>query len=196
MKKIMTFLIAAALAATMVACTANNQSSSSSSSEPSSSISESSEPSEDESSESEPEVEVPEANKALGDVITAARDQEINDAFGIIMSKDDPQAQMIGEMLGVSYDDMEAFALSVSPMNVKAYGVAIIKPVEGKGEAIATALKTWVENQQKSFENYLQDQYEIAKAATVETLDDGTIVLVMSENGADVQSAIVEGLKK
>lgn len=196
MKKLLTLLIVAALAVSMVACTSNKESSSSV--QESSSVSESSESVSEESApeESAPEFEIPEANQKLGDIITGARAADFNEAYPILMSNEDPSAQLISDVTGLNYDDMESFAISVSAMNVKAYGVAIIKPAEGKAEAVTTAINTFVENQKKAFESYLPDQKEIADAATVDTLEDGTIVLVMSEGGADVQKAILEALKK
>ncbi|WP_312643667.1 DUF4358 domain-containing protein [Hydrogenoanaerobacterium sp.] len=196
MKKLLTLLIVATLAVSMVACTSNNDKSSSSES---SSVSESVDSSsEEESSEEEstPEFEIPEENKKLGDIITAARTDEMNEAMNIIMSKDDPQAQLIFDVAGLNADDMEAFAVSISPMNIKAYGVAIIKPAEGKDEAVLKAINGFVDGQKKAFEQYLPDQKEIANSATVDTLEDGTVVLVMSEDGAAVQKAILEALKK
>lgn len=198
MKKLLTLLIVAALAVSMAACTSPKESSSSVSESTSSESSVSSESSSEESASSEgtPEFEIPEANQKLGDVLSAARSAEDNEGFSMVLSKDDPSAQLISDVTGLKYEDMESFAVSVSPMNVKAYGVAIIKPVAGKEEAVNTALKTFVENQQKSFENYLPDQKEVADAASIETLEDGTIVMVMCEDAAAVQKAIVEGLKK
>lgn len=196
MKKLLTLLIVAALAVSMAACTSNKESSSSV--QESSSISESSESVSEESAPEEgaPEFEIPEANQKLGDIITGARAADFNEAYPILMSQEDPSAQLISDVTGLNYDDMESFAISVSAMNVKAYGVAIVKPAEGKAEAVTAAINTFVENQKKAFESYLPDQKEIADAATVETLEDGTIVLVMSEGGADVQKAILEALKK
>lgn len=195
MKKLLTLLIIAALAVSMVACTSKPESSSSSES---SSVSESLPESSDASNEAEdePEFEIPEANQKLGDIITAARPADFNEAFPPILSKDDPQAQMIADVTGLNYDDMEAFAISVSIMNTQAYGVAIVKPAEGKSEAVLKAVNGFVEQQKKAFEQYLPDQKEIANAATVDTLDDGTIVLVMSEGGEELQKAILEALKK
>lgn len=195
MKKLLTFLIIAALAVSMAACTPKNNDSSPSES---SSVSESTDTSTetDSSEESEPDIEIPEENKKLGNIISAARTDEMNDAVNIIMSKDDPQAKLVFEMTGLNPDDMDAYAISISMMNIKAYGVAIIKPVEGKSEAVLAAVNGFVEQQKKAFEQYLPDQKEIANSATVDTLKDGTIVLVMSEDGATVQKSILDALNK
>ena len=58
--------------------------------------------------------------------IESARDQDTNDAYGIVTSPEDDLAEIVFEMLGVEEGDMSAYALSVSPMNVKAYAVAAI----------------------------------------------------------------------
>ena len=198
MKKIIALMIVAAIAVSAAACSSSTASSSSSQ-ESSSSVSESvsSEESSAESlpEESAPEYVIPEENAALGDIITASRSDELNEAFPLVLSAEDPSAQLIFDLLGLKAEDLSAYAISVSPMNTMAYGVAILKPAEGKNDAVLEAANAWVSNQQKSFEQYLQDQYEIAKAATVDQLADGTVVLVMSENGADVQKGILDALK-
>lgn len=192
MKKLLIFLIVASMAVTMVACSANAETPSDS---PSSlpEISSSESVSEE---EAPAEFDIPEENQKLGDIITAARTDEFNESYQLLLSKDDPNAQMLGEFVGINYDDMDAFALSVSMMSTQAYAVAVLKPTDGKGEAVLSSVNTFIENQKKAFEQYLPDQKEIADAATVNTLDDGTIVLVMSEGGADVEKSILEALKK
>ena len=56
--------------------------------------------------------------------IESARDAEMNEAIGILTDTGDDMADVIFELLGVTAADMSAFALSVSPMNIKAYGIA------------------------------------------------------------------------
>lgn len=123
--------------------------------------------------------------------ITAARSQEINEVYPLIDDADDDLAAMIFELLGVTAADMTAYAVSVSLMNVKAYAVAAIFPAAGKEDAILDSLRTFVDNQVQSFEHYLVDQYEIAINARLETLEDGTILLVMCEN----QDAVFDSIK-
>ena len=82
----------------------------------------------------------------------------------------------------------------MSLMNVRAYAVGIFRPAEGQAETVQAGLESYVKLQQQSFEQYLEDQYEIAKAAKIETLPSGEIVLVMSEGGDDVLTKINEAL--
>ena len=122
--------------------------------------------------------------------IESARDQDTNDAYGIVTSPEDDLAEIVFEMLGVEEGDMSAYALSVSPMNVKAYAVAAIYPAAGKEDAVQEGLDAFVENRKASFEQYLMDQYDIADSARLETLDDGTVLLVMCPDQDAVFDAI------
>ena len=114
--------------------------------------------------------------------IESARDAEMNEAIGILTDTGDDMADVIFELLGVTAADMSAFALSVSPMNIKAYGIAAIYPAAGKSDAVLEGLNAFIDRQKQSFEQYLADQYEIASNARLETLEDGTILLVMCED--------------
>lgn len=64
--------------------------------------------------------------------ITDARSEEDNEYNSILSSADDDTADMTFQLLGVTAEDMESFAISVSLMNVKAYGIAVIKPRTGQ----------------------------------------------------------------
>ena len=121
---------------------------------------------------------------------TATRDAEMNEAIGILTDAGDDMADVIFELLGVTAADMSAFALSVSPMNIKAYGIAAIYPAAGKSDAVLEGLNAFIDRQKQSFEQYLADQYEIAGNARLETLEDGTILLVMCEDQDAVFDAI------
>ena len=72
--------------------------------------------------------------------IESARDAEMNEAIGILTDTGDDMADVIFELLGVTAADMSAFALSVSPMNIKAYGIAAIYPAAGKSDAVLEGL--------------------------------------------------------
>lgn len=117
--------------------------------------------------------------------------QEMNEAVPVITSSSDSMADMILPMLGITDDNTTAYAVAVSPMNVKAYGIAAILPAEGKSDEVLEGVQGFVDQQKQNFEQYLADQYDIANAAKVETLEDGTILLVMSEG----QDAIFDSIK-
>lgn len=102
--------------------------------------------------------------------------------------------ELILPLLGLQESDFEDFAASVSLMMVQSYGVAIVKPAEGRTEAVKAALENFVEGQRLSMEHYLPDQYEIAQAATVTVAPTGEVVLVCSENSAEILAAIEKAL--
>lgn len=106
------------------------------------------------------------------------------------------QGQMSLDVLGLSKEDVDSAAYSVSLMNVKAYGIAIVKPAAGKTDSVKQALSGFIEAQKSAQENYLADQYAIAKAAKLETLKTGEVVLVMCENQDQVFQSIQTALEK
>ena len=105
--------------------------------------------------------------------------------------KEDDMSAMMVEAMGLKQEDMTAFGISMSMMNVQAYGIAAVMPAEGKEEAVTQALQGYIDQQKAAFENYLADQYEIAGAARLETLSDGTVLMVMCSD----QDAVFDAIK-
>ena len=126
--------------------------------------------------------------------IEGARDDEMNEAVPVITSTDDQMADLVLPMVGTTSDNAAAFAVAVSPMNIRAYGIVAVLPAEGKSEEVQEGLQGFIDQQKQSFEQYLADQYDIANAARLETLDDGTILLVMCEDQDTVFDAIQDAL--
>ena len=126
--------------------------------------------------------------------IEGARDDEMNEAVPVITSTDEQMADLVLPMVGINSDKAAAFAVAVSPMNIRAYGIVAVLPAEGKSEEVQEGLQGFIDQQKQSFEQYLADQYDIANAARLETLDDGTILLVMCEDQDTVFDAIQDAL--
>lgn len=135
----------------------------------------------------------PETSSPLADAITSARGDEENEAYPVQSDKDAIES-MYYDVLGFTADEVTELAMSVSLINVKAYGIVIAKPAEGCEETVKAGLQGFIDTQCANFETYLADQYEIAKNAKLETLDDGTIIMVMCENADAVYEAIVAAL--
>lgn len=100
------------------------------------------------------------------------------------------ESAMLLELMGLTAEDVSAFAISTSMMMVHAYGIAAVMPAEGKEETVTAGLQSFIERQQQSFEHYLPDQYENAKNAKLETLADGTVLMVMTADQDTVFEAI------
>lgn len=140
-----------------------------------------------------------ELERLYAEAIVGARDDDYNDAFPVMLgsdeSGDEVVAEMLQELLGFKSDDAEAYAMSISLMNVKAYGIVVVKPADGRDQAVKDGLQGFIDRQCQSFANYLADQYEIAKNARLETLKDGTIVMVMSPDQDEVYDSIVKSIQ-
>ena len=52
------------------------------------------------------------------------------------------------------------------------------------------ALQGYVDRQRSNFEFYLPDQYQVAQDARLETLEDGTVLLVMCQDSDQVLTDI------
>lgn len=130
--------------------------------------------------------------------ITDARGTEDNEYLPVITDPDDEAASMLLDVLGLTAEDMAVFAIATSAMNVQAYGVAAVYPAADKSDAVMEALQGFIDRQKQNFEMYLVDQFEIASAAKLEKLTDGTILLVMCEGQDEVFASIktaIEGGK-
>lgn len=145
-------------------------------------------------------------------ILTAARPAEDNENYVIFRLKDgaytatggyagdltdeDIQSQgaMCLQLLGLAPEDVQEAVFSVNLMNVQSYGLAIVKPADGKEAAVTEGLQTFIDGQKSAQENYLADQYAIAKAARLETVKSGEVVLVMCEDQDTVFSSIKDAL--
>lgn len=142
-----------------------------------------------------PAMTAEERTAAYKAAIEGARDDEMNQYVPVITASDEAMADMILPMVGVTDENATSYAVAVSAMNVQAYGIAAIMPAEGKSDEVLEGVKAFVDQQKSNFEMYLADQYDIANAAKVETLDDGTILLVMSEGQDEILQSLKDALK-
>ena len=107
---------------------------------------------------------------------------------------DDEVRNLMMPLLNLEDDMYTDLAASVSSMMVRSYAVAIVKPAEGKTDAVKSALEAYVTSEQQSMEHYLEDQYQIAKAATVTVAPTGEVILVCAENHDTLLSNIEKAL--
>lgn len=132
--------------------------------------------------------------QAYTDAINAARDEEMNGYFPVVTNTSDAdpaEQEMTFAMLGFAPEDVQAYGVSLSLMNVSAYAIVAAMPAEGKEETVKKGLESYIESQKSSFEFYLEDQYDIAASAKLDKLSDGTYLLVMSEG----QDAVFDSIK-
>ena len=72
---------------------------------------------------------------------------------------DDEVRSILLPLLNLEDDMYTDLAASISAMMVRSYAVAIVKPAEGKTDAVKSALEAYVTSEQQSMEHYLEDQY-------------------------------------
>ena len=106
----------------------------------------------------------------------------------------DELKDIVFPLLGLEDGSYESFAASVSSMMVRSYAIAIVKPTEGKTDAVKAALEAYVQSEQQSMEHYLEDQYQVAKAATVTVAPTGEVILVCAEDHDTILSNIEKAL--
>ncbi len=117
-------------------------------------------------------------------------DQEFLQYNPILTSAEDEESATALEMLQFDPAKMEAFAVAASLMNTQAYTIAAVKPAEGQEEAVVEMLQAYIDRQIAAFERYLPEPYEVAKATRLETLEDGTVLMVMYDNQDELFDAI------
>ena len=104
--------------------------------------------------------------------------------------EEDGSAFMLTEMFKLKAEDVKALAASGSMMMVHAFGIVAVMPAEGKEAAVKESLQAFIDQQKQAFEFYLPDQYDNAKNAKLETLSDGTVLMVMCAEQDQVFNAI------
>ena len=106
----------------------------------------------------------------------------------------DELKDIVFPLLGLEDGSYESFSASVSSMMVRSYAIAIVKPAEGKTDAVKAALEAYVQSEQQSMEHYLEDQYQVAKAATVTVAPTGEVILVCAEDHDTILANIEKAL--
>lgn len=132
-------------------------------------------------------------------IFTKGEDGKFTAQYGYSDSYDAAQLDeeirnMLLPLLNLEEDMYTDFAASVSGMMVQSYGIAIVKPAEGKQQAVFEALDAYVQSQMQSMEHYLEDQYQIAASSHISTAPTGEVILVCCENPEAVMNAIKTAL--
>lgn len=133
-------------------------------------------------------------NDELISAITNCKNEMVE--YNPALSYDDETTDPIFELNGFTKDNYEAGAMSISLINIHAYAIAIAQPVQDKADDVFSEFESYVQKTQESFEQYLPDQYEIAKDAIVEKLDNGLVIMVMCDNSQETYDNIIEQLNK
>jgi len=142
-----------------------------------------------------PPLTAEERTQLYQEAIENARGEEGSSFSQIVTSAEGETAELILTILDLEAEDMSAYALDVSPVNIQAYGIAAIYPAEGKEDGVLESLNGFIDNQKESFYHYLEGEYEIASNTRLETLEDGTILMVMCQDQDTVFDAIRDAIE-
>ncbi len=93
---------------------------------------------------------------------------------------------------GLGFDSANYLAgsFSISEIMTQAHAVILVQPAEGMEETVLADLNEFKEYRVNQFAGYLPDQVAITEATIIETLDNGVIALVMTENATDILDGI------
>lgn len=123
--------------------------------------------------------------------------KEVYEKIGSLVELNAPfelPADFILNTYGLDIETLEDYYISISEAAISAETIALARvPAGGDTAAVEDAYKVLVEEKSMEMENYLPDQYEIVKKATIKTKGDW-VYLVISENASDIIGIIEENI--
>ena len=136
-------------------------------------------------------LELSNENRYLGDVIDFARSSIDVENYPAILHSEQAGAVEAFRMLDLAETDLKAYAIGMTPMTDRAYGVMILKPVDGVAkDKVKESLIALKEDTAELFKDNMPDQYDIAKSAIIGELGD-YIYFVMTND----YKAVVDTVK-
>ena len=103
----------------------------------------------------------------------------IDTEIGIAMPSDD---SVLTDICYIPMDAVEAYAGKITFVNVSSDNVVAVKAKEGQIETVKAGLTKRLEDVQKSFEEYLPEQYEKAKKGQVLVKGNYAFFLILGES--------------
>lgn len=98
--------------------------------------------------------------------------------FSGLMPLDDDTLSFIG----LSSEDLEVYSINLPSLMISSECYLIIKPVEGKEEAVKTALDAYFATEEEKWSTYLPTQYDLIKNKMVTNIGDYLVYIVSSDN--------------
>ena len=127
------------------------------------------------------------------DYAQVIRDNASEGSIGIVTSAQEDEFGLL-ELYGLDPDQMERFAVSISPVNLTAYAVMIVLPTGDGAADVDKALQGFIQKQTDAFRDYLPDQYAIAQEAKLVTRPGGERILVMCQDADQILQKIQKAL--
>lgn len=110
-------------------------------------------------------------------------------------SMQDVNDNMLSALYGIDASLLEDYCAKVPLMNVKVNEIVILKVKDSQNvSTVKAALQSRKDSVVQQFEQYLQDQLEIAQAGVVGT-SGNYVYLIMDEHASSMESALISALK-
>lgn len=94
------------------------------------------------------------------------------------------------DLLGIDPADVEEYAGYITMVNVSSHNLIAVKAKEGKAETVQKKLEERKAFEVQSFEQYLQDQYDLAQAGKVFTVGDYCFLVMLGRPEEDAAGEI------
>lgn len=94
------------------------------------------------------------------------------------------------DLLGIDLEDVEEYAGYITMVNVSSHNLVAIKAKEGKAETVQKKLEERKAFEVQSFEQYLQDQYDLAQSGKVFAIGDYCFLVILGRPDEDAASEI------
>jgi len=114
---------------------------------------------------------------------------QVNEAYPVAMSAAVDET-ILQDLLGIPTDDVEEYAGYITMVMVSADNLVGVKAKPDKVESVQKALEGQKEMVVQSFERYLPDQLDKAKAGKVVTIGDYVFLLIVGDPDKGVDSEI------
>ena len=126
------------------------------------------------------------ANVALGDVLA-----KFNlDGEMMSLTQDD-----LTDLYGIEAADVKQFAASINGSGIKADEIVLIEAVDAAAAArVKEALDARLQNKLNELENYLPEEYAVAKACSVQSAGN-FVAMIVAPNAADLVKLYGESVK-
>lgn len=106
----------------------------------------------------------------------------------------DVDENFLKDICYIPTEDIQAYAGKIAIVNTSADNVIAVQAVEGKVDAVKDGLQKRLEDVQKSFEQYLPEQYEKAQKGKVIVKGNYAFLLILGESGesadTDMEKAV------
>ncbi len=94
------------------------------------------------------------------------------------------------DFLGINADNLESFVVMMPMMNVHATEIMVFQAKDGMINTVKEEVALYLEGYEQMWSTYLPDQYELVKNRVEKTVGESTLVVIIAEEAAKIESII------